>query len=351
MRHLKARLKNLDIDFLLKFLFSEANDDSNIAIKSDEVTIDLFLNDLPENLIKALKDCTIIDLSVSKNTTENVEEKEKQQEANQTEEGKQEVDETKGGQQKSDSSVEKGKNTVTTTEQKAKRQKYTVEAVDIPELKELAKKATSYENFASLVSDWMEVKNNKQFVVALLIASSEVESVMWPNLEEALERKNISYTTYNKVSLGKIVANKFGGSIKILQFLQAVSKYKDYPFVGEQKGKMECMRDVKDFDGIIERAKTKPSVEEKVQYVLYSIGIESLSEELRNWILKLTTNVVKMKNSNLEECFNKTDIPEETQSTVKLSLSKLINDYAHKNGSSELIKMATFLLDLRGAIT
>lgn len=171
--------------------------------------------------------------------------------------------------------------------------------ITISELEEIAKKATSFENFAKLVAEWLEMDRRQDFFTNLVIVSAEVDKITWKELEKALKDKNVVYTQWDKTWSGQQVSKKLKEySATMLSFLNATKQYKEYSFkkanvhfieensteqiteqtkpnIEEKVGKsdesiipktrvkMECMPEIQDFEEILARVDKIQPVEER----------------------------------------------------------------------------------------
>lgn len=171
--------------------------------------------------------------------------------------------------------------------------------ITISELEEIAKKATSFENFAKLVAEWLKMDRRQDFFTNLVIVSAEVDKITWKELEKALKDKNVVYTQWDKTWSGQQVSKKLKEySATMLSFLNATKQYKEYSFkkanvhfieensteqiteqtkpnIEEKVGKsdesiipktrvkMECMPEIQDFEEILARVDKIQPVEER----------------------------------------------------------------------------------------
>ena len=251
----------------------------------------------------------------------------------------------------------------------------------IPELEAIAQKATSFDNFVTLVAQWIQMGKRQDFFKNMVIASTEVDMVAWKNIENVLNRKKIVFKQYDKVfSSNKISEKMKEYSITLIPFLDIIRKYKDYPFsqeketsveenvgqtvdqapiqnleeknsdesiVSKPRIKMECMPEIQEFEETLASIDKTQAISERVRYVLKAIGLSKLPADQQRQIIEVASIAVKSNEMNLESIFNAYG---GEYGETRMQFSKLINDYVKTHGGNEKVKILTFLSELQKVI-
>ena len=247
-------------------------------------------------------------------------------------------------------------------------------------MEEIAKKATSFEHFAELVAEWLEMDKRKKLFTNLVIVSAEVDKITWKELDKALKCKNVFYTQWDKVCFGQQVSEKLKKyPATLLAFLKATRLYKEYSFkkadehflrensnVQEVKKKvpnveeksegpissdvsklMECMPEIKDFEETLASVDKTQPVEERVRYVLRAMGLDNLNEKEQNQIVEIASTAVKKEKITFDIIFVEANLPVEQTMEVRMKFSKFVNDFVQKYESGKKVKLLTFLSELQ----
>lgn len=243
------------------------------------------------------------------------------------------------------------KHTVLSKPKEAKKE----ETVSIPQLEEIAKKATSFENFAELIAEWLEMGKKTEYFKNLVIATAEVDEITWKNLENVLDRKEVVHRTSDKLWATKRVAEKLQEeSIKIMQLLNAIGEYKEYSF-GETTSpkprvKLECMPEIPSFEEVLASVdKTRP-VEERVLYVLDSMGLEEIDSEKKEFCIKIANTAVRKKEIVADAILEEANIPVVDRGIAEMSFSEFLNNFVKKYDSEKKVKVFAFLSELQKVI-
>ena len=240
---------------------------------------------------------------------------------------------------------------------------------------ELAKKASSFDEFLDLVSSWLEFGPKIPFFKRLVSVSTELEMVSWVKIEKIFSEKGWNYTQADKLFFSNKLRNQSKDEyLKPLQFLNAIKDFKNYPFTkneetGEEaktsdapeqhKGndasrQIDCMKDIEALNKFLSNIDFKRSIQEKASYILEFMGVKKLSQQEQEWIDQITQaaiNSEKIESSvNLLE---KTEIPTAKKKLALMTYSDFINRYYKENGGNQdttLIVIA-FLKDLKRCIS
>ncbi len=359
---------------------------SYIMTTAKKVELEAELHQVPEYICKAIEKSTIVILEYGvrqekylmpeKNQEKrpekecNEEYEEKQEEANnqaneEEHEEKQETDSqnknarkqiARKNAEKVTSRLKKGHIPKETTSQAASVEKI----VSIPELGEIAKKASSFEHFAELTGQWLGMKKKKDLWKKLILASTELDKITWSNLEYALKSENVSVTQYDKVSVRSLLKEKLQGDyIDVRTFLKATKQYKDYVFTNAEKDeveepkrriKMECMPENADFEETLANVDKAKPVEERVKQVLNAMGLEELSDEEQAQFLELVTTAVEIRDVNIIDITRSVKIPEDQVAGVYQAFEKFLNNFVKMHESGKNVKTITFFSELQKII-
>ena len=255
-------------------------------------------------------------------------------------------------------------------------------SINIPELEEIAKKATSFGHFAKLVAEWLEMDKRQELFTNLVIVSAEVDKITWRELEKALK----VYTQWDKIWACQRVSEKLKEySATMLSFLNATRQYKEYSFnqvdehsteensneqatektmmnVEEKTGefdegvipkprvKMECMPEIKDFEETLASVDKTQPVEERVRYVLGAMGLNKVSAKEQKQIVEIASTAVRKGRMAFDIIFVEANIPIEQTMAVRMTFSKFVNDFVQKYESGKKVKLLTFLSELQKII-
>ena len=377
-------------EHLIRAFFQEFNPESSIVVRGREAKLEIVFREPPIAIIEAIKHCEVIELNYGKNLKEYSEDENANgKEENDTE---QEVAKSENSEQ-TEQEVTKSENSELAEQPKKKRGRPSTKKVEttkevkteqtvinIPELEEIAKKATSFEHFAELVAEWLEMDKRKKLFTNLVIVSAEVDKITWKELDKALKCKNVFYTQWDKVCFGQQVSEKLKKyPATLLAFLKATRLYKEYSFkkadehflrensnVQEVKKKvpnveeksegpissdvsklMECMPEIKDFEETLASVDKTQPVEERVRYVLRAMGLDNLNEKEQNQIVEIASTAVKKEKITFDIIFVEANLPVEQTMEVRMKFSKFVNDFVQKYESGKKVKLLTFLSELQ----
>ena len=252
------------------------------------------------------------------------------------------------------------------------------ESIDIPYLEEIAKQATSFEHFAKLVAEWLEMDKRQVYFENLMIVATEVDRVSWRELEEALKNRGVFYSQWDKIWAGRQVSEKLKDySVTMLSLLSAMAQYKNYSFGHEQSGeeifmeqalvgaiaeeqsvqvkevvsknrvKMECMPEIPRFEEILGSVDKTQPIEDRVRYVLAAMGWNKKGAQEQQEIFKIANVAVTLERMDLDTIFLKANIPVESAMNARMTFAKFINDFVREYDSDKRVKLLDFLKDLQ----
>jgi len=351
---------------LVLTFFKDFNPESSIVIRGKEAKVEIIFETPPMEIVETLGHCEISELNFGKPLKEYVENENVADEEVHVPAEKNIAIEN-FSKQEQQPKRKRGRPPVKKTETK---KEVNTKTVTVSELEEIAKKATSFENFVKLVAEWLEMDKRQVFCENLMIAATEVDEVSWKELGKKLGSKGVVFTEWDRIWVGQKVAQTFkDNTVTILNFLKEVRQYKKYSFgkessdienkpeekvsvVAEEistesqkapnKVNLECVHEalyfyfgqiLKDLD------KTQP-IEDRVRYVLRSMGWENKSEE-NQMIFEITNTAVRLKEFDLDMVFAKANIQEESYLKVRMTFSKFINDFvsAYSKTINDFVKV------------
>ena len=366
-------------EHLIRAFFQEFNPESSIVVRGREAKLEIVFREPPIAIIEAIKHCEVIELNYGKNLKEYAEDENANGKEENSEQTEQEVTKSENSELAEQPKKKRGRPSTKKVET-TKEVKTEQTVINIPELEEIAKKATSFEHFAELVAEWLEMDKRKKLFTNLVIVSAEVDKITWKELDKALKCKNVFYTQWDKVCFGQQVSEKLKKyPATLLAFLKATRLYKEYSFkkadehflrensnVQEVKKKvpnveeksegpissdvsklMECMPEIKDFEETLASVDKTQPVEERVRYVLRAMGLDNLNEKEQNQIVEIASTAVKKEKITFDIIFVEANLPVEQTMEVRMKFSKFVNDFVQKYESGKKVKLLTFLSELQ----
>lgn len=387
-----------NVYFLLRAFFNEFDPRSSIVIQGTEARVKIYFeNQPPVASVDAISRCRVDEFVFNGEMLQECDEEEpsEQTEAVAADEGPEKTEEvTPEGEP-----FEQTKPTATTeeipeqTEQPAKPERQTRrsatkkaehtkavkdETVNIPELEEVAKQATSFEHFAKLVAEWLEMGPvYQEFFVNLALASAEVDKITWGELAAKMQSKKQFFSETHKNVTGQKVSKKLKGySVTMLPLLKTMRQYKDYPFGQEQleekssaeqeseqaeqsprpkRVKMACMPEIPLFEVGLGSVDKTQRIEERVEYVLGLMGWNDLKPQEKEEVFEIANLAVRLEEMTLamvhEISYEMMSIPPVYDWDVaRMTFAKFINDFVSEYAPSGKVQLQDFLVDLQKAI-
>ena len=324
----------------------------------------------------------------SENSGQTEQESEENENSEQTEQESEEIENSEQTEQESEE-IENSEQTEKTRKKngrpvtkKKEPTKTESKVINIPELKEIAEKATSFENFAELIAKWLEMDKRQEFFKNLIILSADVDKITWKELEKALKNNNIAYTQWDKIWSGQQVSEKLKEkSVTMLPLLNAIIEYKGYSFKQKEEQsekensaeqatenveknleeanetvfskprvKMECMPEIKEFEETLASVDKTQPVEERVRYVLEAMGLRELPAKEKKQIIEIASTAVRKGRMAFDIIFVEAKIPIEQTMTARMTFSKFVNDFVQKYENGRKVKLLTFLSELQKII-
>lgn len=364
-------------EYLIRAFFQNFNSESSIVIRGTEAKLEVIFDKSPIEIIEAISYCEVLELNYGNNLTEYKEENKQQ-----VEPIKQICKETSVKQPEP---TDKKSQEVVKFEQKAEKNEETETKgiANIPELDEIAERASSFENFVKLTAEWLEMDKRQEFFEKLVILSTEIDKISWKELEEILKDRKVFYTKWDKIWSGRQISEKLKSySITMIPLLSIIGKYKEYHFknentdisveeknstltqedVKEQKSndfqdthskvriKMECMPEMEDFEEVLGSVDKTQPIGERVRYVLVAMGLNRKSPKEQHLIFEITNTAVRKGKIAFDIIFVEAKISMEDAMTARTVFSKFLNDYVAQHKIERKIKVLDFLSQLQKII-
>lgn len=409
----KVRIKqDKNAEYLIRAFFQDFNPESSIVVRGKEAKLEIVFRQPPMAIIDAISHCEVIELNYGKNLkgyeedekiqvdTENDyeygnvggEDSEETEQTNAESEKSEQAEQANAKSEKAEKAEQANaesksfKQTELQKKVQPKKINRGLTTINIPKLEEIAKIATSFENFAKLVSEWLEMGQREDFFTNLVIISTKVDKITWKELENALKNKKVFYTQWDKVWSSKQVSERLKEySITILSFLNVTKQYKEYSFKGVEdhsteensnkqeieettnvkekidefddgktitkpRVKMECMPEIRDFEETLASVDKTQPVEKRIRYVLEAMGLNKMTVKEQEQIVEIASTAVKKERIAFDIIFIETNIPIEQTMTVRMTFSKFVNDFVQKYESGKKVKLLTFLSELQKII-
>ena len=277
------------------------------------------------------------------------------------------------------------------TKRRGGRRTVSSEPVDIPELKEIAGKATSFKHFVKLVAEWMDMRRQREFFEELLLVTAEVNMVAWKELENALKLKKVFFTSSDRIAVSNKVTKSFRKyNVTLMPFLATVAQYKSYSFGNEStevsshveeeencvefvpvvpleelykapapiegnaeisdeptqdeeetfgevanptpaKVKMQCIPEIRSFEETLSSVDKTQPIEERVKHVLIGMGWDKKDEKSKKLIFEIINAAIRVKEMSFENTLKKANISVTDNLNARMHVSKLINEFVRKH--------------------
>ncbi len=219
----------------------------------------------------------------------------------------------------------------------------------------LAQNANSLEHFAELIGELFDLKEKqKEMLVNLIVASTEVEVVAWDKLEVNFKIHEKKWpNTYDKQQINKNISEKM--SVTLLKFLKIMKKYEEYflaKMAEAQKGVQESSASRAEYWRIFSMVDKNQPIEERVENVLAIMENKdnTLEIEVKEQFSKILATAVKMREMDVEEILTKSGIAAENQKETQVKLSTFVNDFIKRNGGNGIVRVSKFFYDVQKCI-
>lgn len=210
---------------LIWAFFKDFNPESSITIKGKEAKMEIFFEEVPMKIIDELVYCEITEFNYGKTLDD--------------------WNQNQSQQQKACDSVE--------SDEISKGSMNLEDDNEILEIRELAEKSLSYEEFIDSVVEWIGLEKEQELFKNVIKAAREVRKITWGSIETYLKHYNITYGEKDKALCSKQVSKKFdsiGKKVTIMKLIKVIVTYQTFEF-----GKHETVE-----ENIIQM--TNPIVEE-----------------------------------------------------------------------------------------
>ncbi len=226
--------------------------------------------------------------------------------------------------------------------QKVNRKKVRAKSIDInPKIKEIAKKATSFSEFAILLVEGSELSNTqKSAFEAMVVQAAEMKDLTWEKLEKSLQERNIVYNSQSRRQISNAL-KKYDTTV--MPFLKTVGNYQKYFKQVKENTRVLTIPVTERLKKAFVNLDRTQSVEERVQAIFNAMGLEGKTAEERKQIIEFATETVKKNNMAEDELLTTTNIQ-------RVAFSNFLNEYVSKNGGKEKVKALDFLKELQKVI-
>lgn len=225
---------------------------------------------------------------------------------------------------------------------KQEREEKEKQNIAIPEIEEIAKRASSFSHFVGLLAEWLEIgKNQVSIFKEFGMAAKEVSKITWKNLVNTLNAKNIEYKSSSQALIAKQVSKKLQKySMTAIPLFNLIKEYSTYDFKGEEEAKLVLIPMNEDLKIALSEVDKSIPIEQRVFFVLKAMGVEKREDEERKQIVQFVTEVVKKKIVLEDSLLNEPSIP-------RMAFSEFLNEYVSKNGMQDKVKAVDFLKELQ----
>lgn len=340
---------------LIRSFFEEFHPESSILIKGKEAEIEVVFEEPPMRTVDAIVHCDIIEFSYEKTINECIKEKI----CILPEQIKEETEVvTADGQIKDETEVitneVKTSGVVNLPKQKAKNE----ELIEIPELTEIATKSSSYEDFVKSVLEWLKFGKKQELFEKIIKVAEQLETITWKNIKSKLASDGIEFAKNEDICF----ASKFKARFKErkepitpIPFIKAIIAYQTFEFGSEKsENKVEnvCkMSEIPCLNEIFISVDKHQPIEEKVAYILNSMGIKKLDDDKQKMICKIANAAITEKNSiEIDVIMAEAAILPDDLMDARMAFSRLINDFVKEHNCDQKIKLIDFLEQLRKAV-
>ena len=322
---------------LIRTFFKKFKKDSKISIENEEAYIEILFDEPPTEIIEIILKGEEIYFKCEEENTEmtrreTVEEGTEQTKQETAEEDTEQIEQETAEEDTEQTEPETAEKVTEQTERGTKR---------IPELEEIKKNCSSYEEFAHAVSIWLEMDKRQDFFENLILSAKGLKKVRWENIENDLKAKGIKYEEWDKIWCSQRVSKKFQGRVTIMKFIKEIIQY---DFSSFQK-----VTTIPHIDEILSGVDKTQPIEERVKEVLVKMGWNDEDDNEQNVILEIADKAMQLSEMSLEKIFEKTNIPEEMQMYARMTFSEFINNYIKKYDSNK-VKVLDFLKDMQRCI-
>lgn len=335
----KANVEKESAKDLVLAFFNEFNPESSIEIKGKKARVEIVFEKPPLKILDAITNCEEYEL-IYGNSCEECD-------------GKVVVEEILLEESEGE------------TKEAVKPEKQRIvegeEIEEILEVTEIAKRSSSYEDFISSITKWIEPnkKENQIFITMLIKAATKVDVINWKNIDKVFKSEGYEYRPGVRTNVSNAVTKKFKEihkNVTILNSLKLFVKYQNFDFgknvvkedISNKRVKMKCMPEIPMFEAALGGIDKTQAIENRVKYVLDVMKLKEQTPEKQNIIRVICNIAVMSKVIDINAVYEKSGIKDRAKEYVQLIISKFVNDFVklHDN-SAEKIAAVDFLKDLQ----
>ena len=279
---------------------------------------------------------------------------------------------------KDEQKIEKVTITATDKPQKNVGVKFTgksksIEKLDeIPEVKEMIQSSKSFEEFLNKISEWLNLKNGKNFeiLVKAAVPTGKSKRISWNIIFANMANAGIVYAPQTiRIKYTVAVSEKMkmeGYTINPIKFIRLLGEYANYWNKNEKESnKVKADSDnstvgteisLKDentikilFASLMDVAQ-KGKISVRTENVFKRLGLKERDRDLLEIAdIALKFPAEQLTWNELFKCLKSIFPTDEDQMDAQMRLSKLINEYAHKLGLGK-VKAIDFLMEMKKVI-
>lgn len=339
---------------LIRSFFEEFNPESSILIKGKEAEIEVVFEEPPMQTVDAIVHCDIIEFSYEKSN----------------EYGKEKIC-VRAEQIKEGEAVTTGKQTnekaefitngviesevVNLPKEKVKNE----EVFEIPELTEIVTKSSSYENFVKSVLEWLKFGKKQEMFETIIKVAENLETISWKNIKNELANKGVKFAKNEDITIACKFKTRFKERkepITPIPFIKAIIAYQTFNFdnskpveLTKSDGKIS---EIPCLNEIFISVDKNQSIEQRVTYILKSMGLNRIEYDMREMICKIANAAVITEENrmNIDFIMAKAVILPDNLMDARITFSKFINDFVKEHNCDQKIKLIDFLEQLRKAV-
>jgi len=350
---------------LIRSFFEEFHPESSIFIKGKQVEIEVVFEEPPMRTVDAIVHCDIIEFNYG-NT---VNECSKEKICIPPDQIKEEKELANTDNNQIEEKTEIITDEVNTSEvvKLPKQREKDEEILEIPGLTEIATKSSSYEDFVKSVLEWLKFGSKQEMFEKIIKVAEKLDTISWKNIKNELANNRIDFAKNEEITIAGKFKTRFKEckeSITPMPFIKAIIAYKTFNFDSSKSiaikendssksievaknnepiSEITCLNDI-----FISVDKNQP-IEEKVTYILKSMGLNRLEGDIQEMICKIANAAVKLEEENLhmESIMAEFSGSPDNFLNCRIAFSKFINDFVKENNCDQKIKLIDFLEQLR----
>lgn len=358
----KVDVKMRNAEFLISAFFKNFNEKSSIHINGNEAVLEIYFENTPEALIKAIGYCDIKEFRYGKTQEEISKEWDNVKENDSSEEEDNSGLTADEFQEKEDSKeITKEVNDEPSDEKcKSKKGRKTQKEIDemhIPALEDKAKKAESFEQFLADILSSLKNDNIAEFLEKYIqIAENMHEKEGKCTSSKILAAPELEgFNSYIKRKSDRILVQKYNCTayefaIKILSYKALINtKDKEIDVNQPEVNSTEIINSIEEkpewFYGVIKDVEKRVSIQGKIQIILKNLGSSKKGPIYDVFVAAMEIDDL----SDRKKIMAKVGAGEEEFDLTWMELSTLINQFISKY-TDEKIKVVDFLQQVKDFI-